>query len=71
MAEIHLTPLQLAQRLGISLRSVERWRLTGEGPAFLRAGRSVRYPLASVEAWEATRVHASRAAEMAAAGRAA
>jgi predicted DNA-binding transcriptional regulator AlpA len=65
MAEKHLTPLELAQRLGVSLRSIERWRTTGEGPAFVRAGaRAVRYPLAAIEAWEAGRLHTSRAAEM-------
>jgi len=64
----HLTPAKLAERLNVSLRSVERWRVTGEGPAYVRAGkRRVMYPVSEVERWEALRLHASRAAEMAAA----
>jgi hypothetical protein len=63
----HLTPSELAERLHVSLRSLERWRVTGEGPAFLRAGaRRILYPLPAVEAWEGARQHVSRAAEYAA-----
>lgn len=63
---IHLTPEKLAERLGTSLRSLERWRVTGDGPKFLRAGvRRILYPLAEVERWEADRLCGSRAAEMA------
>lgn len=66
----HLTPATLAERLNVSLRSVERWRVTGEGPAYIRAGaRKVLYPLPEVERWEAARLHASRAAEMAGAAK--
>ena len=62
----HLTPTVLAERLNVSLRSVERWRVTGEGQVYIRAGaRRVLYPLLEVERWEAARLHASRAAEMA------
>jgi hypothetical protein len=63
----HLTPVELAERLAVSLRSLERWRVTGEGPAYLRVGaRRILYPLPAVEAWEGARQHASRAAEHAA-----
>ncbi|MCW8088037.1 helix-turn-helix transcriptional regulator [Sabulicella glaciei] len=62
----HLTPELLAERLNISLRSVERWRMTGEGPRYIRAGaRKILYPLAEVERWETQRMHDSRAAELA------
>lgn len=61
----HLTPDQLAARLGVSLRTIERWRVTGEGPVYLRAGRRCVYPVASVETWEAARLHPSYAAERA------
>ena len=65
-SDTHLSSQALAERLNVSQRSLERWRITGEGPAFLRAGgRRVLYRLADVERWEAERVHASRAAEMA------
>lgn len=65
-SDTHLSPQALAERLGVSLRTVERWRISGEGPPFLRAGgRRVLYRVSDVERWEAGRVHASRAAEMA------
>lgn len=63
---IHLTPEKLAERLDTSLRSLERWRVTGDGPRYIRAGaRRILYPLAEVEKWEADRLCGSRAAEMA------
>jgi len=62
----HLLTRGVAERLGISTRTVERWRITGEGPKYIRAGaRRVLYPLPEVERWEAARLHASRAAELA------
>jgi predicted DNA-binding transcriptional regulator AlpA len=50
---IWLSPRQLAARLGVSVRTVKRWRLDGHGPraVHLSAG-TVRYPLDQVEAWE-------------------
>ena len=59
----HMSPEQLAQRLGVSMRSIERWRSTGEGPRYLRAGRRILYPVVEVERWEAARLHPHRAAE--------
>ena len=32
----HLTQAQLAQRLGVSQRTLEGWRYRGKGPAYLR-----------------------------------
>jgi len=61
----HIPPEKLAERLNVSLRTVERWRATGEGPRFIRCGRRrVVYPVAEVESWEAERTHVSRVAEM-------
>jgi predicted DNA-binding transcriptional regulator AlpA len=60
MPEILLSPRQLAERLGISLRTLERMRNTGSGPAFnrvsggLRRGR-VMYRESAVLAWLETR----------------
>ena len=71
-ASIHLTPEKLAERLATSLRSLERWRVSGEGPRYIRVGaRRVLYPMSEVLQWEADRLSASRAAEMARKGRAA
>jgi predicted DNA-binding transcriptional regulator AlpA len=62
----YLTRAELAKRLGVSVRSVERWHAIDQAPAYVRAGpRRVIYPLAAVEAWEAARLHRHRAAELA------
>ena len=46
----------LAERWGIAPRTLERWRHERtDGPLFSRIGRSVRYALADVEAFEAAR----------------
>lgn len=62
----HLTPKQLAERLGVSERTIDRFRVNGDGPRFLRVGaRRIVYPLAEVQRWEAGRMATSRAEELA------
>jgi predicted site-specific integrase-resolvase len=41
--EILLTPIQAAAILQVKPNTLAKWRVTGEGPAFIRFGRSVRY----------------------------
>lgn len=41
--EILLTPVQAAAILQVKPNTLAKWRVTGEGPAFIRVGRSVRY----------------------------
>jgi len=48
-----LTTRSLAERWDISMRSLERWRSEGYGPAWIVIGGSVRYRLCDVEAYEA------------------
>ncbi|WP_245729472.1 helix-turn-helix transcriptional regulator [Salinihabitans flavidus] len=43
---------ELARRWGISHRTLERWRYTGQGPVFLKLGGRVLYRLADVETFE-------------------
>jgi predicted site-specific integrase-resolvase len=52
MSVTHLNQVELAARLKISPRTLERWRWTGEGPAFLKIGGRVIYRLDDVEAYE-------------------
>ena len=47
-----LNQKELARRWGISHRTLERWRYSGQGPAFLKLGGRVLYRLADVEAFE-------------------
>jgi predicted DNA-binding transcriptional regulator AlpA len=51
-----LTQRQAAALLCLSERTLERFRVSGIGPKFLRMGKSIRYRLSDVEAWIASRV---------------
>jgi excisionase family DNA binding protein len=46
-----LTQREAAEELRLSERTLERLRLTGEGPKFIRMGRSIRYRFADIETW--------------------
>lgn len=49
-----------ARRLGISSSTLTKWRLTGEGPAFVKIGRhSVRYAPQALADFVAKRVRRS------------
>ncbi len=50
-----LRPKDLARRWAMSHRSLARWRTRGFGPAFVRIGGAVRYPLAEIERFEQAR----------------
>jgi hypothetical protein len=41
--EILLTPIEAAAILKVKPNTLAKWRVTGEGPPFIRVGRSVRY----------------------------
>jgi hypothetical protein len=40
-----------ADLLLLSVRTLQRWRVEGRGPCFLKIGRRVAYRVADVEAW--------------------
>jgi len=46
-----LTQVEAARLLRLSERTLERLRLTGAGPLYVKCGRSVRYREADLEAW--------------------
>lgn len=50
--QTHFTPKQLADRLQLSEYTLASWRCKGEGPKFMKFGRTVRYSIASVQEWE-------------------
>jgi len=60
-----LTAKQVSERIQRPERTLERWRLTGEGPPFVRLGRRIAYRAEDVERWLGSRTYASRAAELA------
>lgn len=49
----HLNQTDLARRWRISPRTLERWRLLQNGPAFLKIGGRVVYRITDIEAYEA------------------
>ena len=54
-AMVFLSTPQAAERLGISPRTLEGNRITGEGPGYYRFGCVVRYLSADVDDWAAAR----------------
>jgi predicted DNA-binding transcriptional regulator AlpA len=69
--DVILETADLAQRLtapsgtGPSPRTLERWRNTGEGPAFIKIGHRVAYRASAVEAWldDQTRTHTNESSK--------
>ncbi|BBY56168.1 helix-turn-helix domain-containing protein [Mycobacterium koreense] len=46
-----LRPRQAAQYVGLSEASLARKRFRGEGPAYVKRGRLVYYPISCLDAW--------------------
>lgn len=46
-----LSQRQLAERLSVSQRTLERMRSDGTGPRFAKAGAKILYNIADVETW--------------------
>jgi excisionase family DNA binding protein len=54
-----LTQREAAELLKLSQRTIERLRVSGLGPRFVRVGRSIRYRLTDIESYISSRVVAS------------
>jgi predicted DNA-binding transcriptional regulator AlpA len=52
MPKPHLNETALADRLGLSVRTIQRWRWQKKGPAYLKMGNRVAYREEDVGAWE-------------------
>ena len=50
---IYLTTAEAALYLGLPARTLQRYRIVGEGPAFHRFGGRVRYLRGDLDAWAA------------------
>lgn len=46
-----LTQKRLSDLIDVSERTLERWRVEGTGPAFVKAGRKVLYRTVDVDDW--------------------
>ncbi len=63
--EIYLTAQQFCEKYGVAARTCERWRVTGDGPKWVRLGkRQIRYRVSDCEAWAAARTFMHRADEL-------
>lgn len=58
-----LTTEEAARLVGLSRKTLEAKRLTGEGPRFLKLGRSVRYRREDIDAWLAANLRSSTSEE--------
>ena len=56
-----LVEIHAAELLGLSTRTLQAWRSTNRGPAFVRAGRAIRYRRGDLLAWiEVNTIRTSR-----------
>ena len=56
----HLTPAELAARWRVSPRTLERWRVNGTGPCWLKLCGRVVYRQEDVDLFEAGALHGPR-----------
>lgn len=56
---MNLLPKEVAARLRVHDKTLARWRITGQGPKYLKFGRRVVYPLAEVERWESGKMRSA------------
>ena len=54
-----LNQRQAAEYLCLSERTLERWRVSGDGPAFVKLGRRVAYRECDLIEWVAGRIRTS------------
>ena len=54
-----MTTKEAAQHLGLSPRTLERYRVTGEGPQFVKYERLVYYRVSDLDEWQESRIRCS------------
>ena len=57
-----LSETELAQRWGVSPKTLQRWRTEGRGPQYLKLSKRVTYPLEVVTQYETDSLHTSTSA---------
>lgn len=50
-----MSPRQLAMRWGVAEKTLERWRMLGSGPVYMKLGGRVLYRLEDIESFERKR----------------
>jgi hypothetical protein len=51
----YLTAVEVAERLRVSVLTLANWRVLGKGPAYVKIGSKVLYPIDTLEEWELAR----------------
>lgn len=46
-----ITEAAAADYLGISIRTIQAWRVRGGGPSYVKMGKSVRYRPSDIQSW--------------------
>ncbi len=65
MGDAYLTEPQFCKMYHVAPRTAQRWRVTGDGPPFVRLGpHKIVYRLSDTEKWAAARTFAHRADEL-------
>ena len=59
LEKIYLTQREVAAHLRLSERTLERHRVAGTGPVFVKLGRRVVYRREDIERWTEARTHQS------------
>jgi predicted DNA-binding transcriptional regulator AlpA len=54
-----LSETELAQRWGVSPKTLQRWRTEGRGPKYLKLSKRVTYPLEAITEYEHCALHVS------------
>lgn len=54
-----LTTVEAAQHLGLATSTLNKWRVYGRGPAFIKLGRAVRYRRSDLDAYTTSHTHLS------------
>jgi predicted DNA-binding transcriptional regulator AlpA len=57
-----LTPVDLAEMLGVPVATLYQWRYLGQGPPAFKAGRHLRYDPVAVRRWIDDRTRRTEAA---------
>jgi len=51
LGDNYLDEQEEAQELGVTVRTLRHWRARGEGPPYIKIGRSVYYPVTASLVW--------------------
>ena len=49
--DIRYSTPEAANYVGAARTTLEKWRITGQGPIFIKVGRLVRYARSDLDAW--------------------